>query len=304
MAATDRGYAGGYYMVTLDGGGQPGYVKKCDIGKLTGNLATTKLGPTLIEKKQITGMKWEPMTFEVGLSHANAFSEWMQAAFKGEHIRKNGQVTMYSHNGKAMRTVDFIDAHLTEISLPALDAKGKDSIHVTLKLQPEQLRFSEGGPAAKPTVGTKQKLHNATNFRLTIPGINCKSISKLELPKFTLKLVEHAVGEHIESTYEPASCEVSDLKTHHSAHEFAAIYKDAYAWLVQGARTEEAEKTISVELLGPDAKEPITTFEFRNCGYKELISANPLEAKKEEIATTQVAWYLEQIHMTINAKDL
>lgn len=303
MAATGRGYAAGLFIMELEGG-QAGYIKKCDIGKLTGNLATTKTGAILPEKKQITGMKWEPMTIEVGLSHSAALLDWMQAAFKGQHVRKNGSVTMYDHNGKAMRRVDFVDAHLVEISLPALDAKGKDSVHMTLKIQPEQMRFSEGGPPAKPTVGTKQKLHNTTNFRISIPGIETKSVSKIELPKFTLKLAEHATGEHIESQYEPASCEVSDLKTHHSAHEFTAIYKDAYAWLVQGSRTEEAEKTIAVELLGPDAKKPITTFEFRNCGYKELVSSNPLEAKKEEIATTVVSWYLETIHMSIAEKDM
>jgi T4-like virus tail tube protein gp19/Hemolysin coregulated protein Hcp (TssD) len=303
MAATNRGYSNSNFAFELEGQ-FAGYIRKADIGKLKGEVATNNLGPLLRQKKQITKMSWDKITFECGVSHSGALATWMQETFKNNHVRKNGAIIMYDHNMNAMRRADFTDAHLIEIGMPTFDAKGKDALYFNLSLQPETIRFTDGGGKINPTVGTKQKLHQNTNFRISIPGIDSKFVSKIELPKYTLKVVEHAVGEFLESQYEPAAVEVGDLKITMSAHEYKKLYDDAHKFLTLGNRSEEAEKSIILDILGPDGKEETISFTFENCGYKELQMVEPLEAHSEKVATTVVTYYTENVVMDIKAKNL
>ncbi|MEO8703110.1 MAG: type VI secretion system tube protein TssD [Kofleriaceae bacterium] len=303
MAITDRGYSGSNFALEIDGA-FAGYIRKCDIGKMKGEVAVNNLGPLLRQKKQVTKMTWDKITFECGVSHSGALSTWMQETFKNNHVRKNGAVIMYDHNLNAMRRCDFTDAHLIEIGMPTFDAKGKDALYFQLALQPETVRFTDGGGKINPTVGTKQKLHQNTNFRLNIPGVDTKHVLKCELPKYTLKVVEHAVGEHLESQYAPASVEIGDLKVTISAHEYKKMYDDALKFLAMGERSEEAEKSIILEILGPNGKDVIIDLTFENCGYKELQMSEPLEANSEKVATTVATYYTENVVMKILQQNL
>jgi phage tail-like protein len=303
MAVNSRGYSSGNYAIEIEGK-FAGYVRKCDVGKMKGEVTTNNLGPTLRQKKQVTKMTWDKITLEVGVSHSGALLEWMQETFKNNHVRKNGAIVFYDHNFNAMRRADFTDAHLCEIGLPTFDAKGKDSLYFNLSLQPETVRFSNGGGKPSPIIGTKQKLHQNTNFRISIPGVDSKHVSKIECPKYTLKVVEHAVGEHLESQYEPAAVEVGDLKLTLSAHEYQKLYDDALKFLALGERSEEAEKSIILEILGPNGKDPTIEMTFENCGYKELQASDVLTSNEEKVASSIVTFYTENIVMKILQQNL
>lgn len=303
MAVNGRGYSGANFALEIEGA-FAGYIRKCDVGKMKGELATQNLGPTLRQKKQITKMSWDKISFECGVSHSNALGTWMQETFKNNHVRKNGAVIMYDHNMNAMRRCDFTDAHLVEIGMPTFDAKGKDALYFNLSLQPETIRFTDGGGKINPMIGAKQKLHQNTNFRVSIPGIDTKFVHKFECPKYTLKVVEHAVGEHLESMYEPASVEVGDCKVTISAHEYKKLYDDALKFLTLGERSEQAEKSIILEILGPNGKDVIIDFTFENCGYKELQMSEALEANSEKLATSVATFYTENVVMKIHQQDM
>jgi hypothetical protein len=211
-----------------------------------------------------------------------------------KHLRKSGAFIMFDHDYDVQRRCDFTDAHITEIGLGNYEAKGKDGVYFSIKIQPETVRFSDGGGKINPLVGANQKLHGNTNFTVDIPGVNTKHISKIELPKFTCKVTEDARGEPpSESQYVPTSVEVSDLKFTIGSQSYKEWYDDAMRFLVSGEREEKDEKVIAINVKAPNGKDDIAVFTFANCGYKEVQLAEPMEANKDSPANFVTTFYTE-----------
>lgn len=299
MAKDGRGYRAGAFALELEGK-IVGYIRKADLGKLKGEVVTNNLGPTNRQKKHVAKMAWDAMSFEVGIGMGKELLDWMNSSFNMNHLRKSGAFIMFDHNYEVQRRCDFTDAHITEIGLGTYDAKGKEGVYFTIKVQPETVRFTDGGGKLNPVIGANQKLHSNTNFRVDVPGVDCKFISKVELPKFTCKVTEDARGEFIEAQYVPTAVEVSDLKLTIGAQSYKQWYDDALAFLVHGARDEAKEKTIGIDILDPQAKETIARIDLENCGYKEVQFAEAMEANKEAAANFVATFYTEAVKLTIN----
>jgi hypothetical protein len=301
--AAGRGYAAGHYAVEIEGQ-IAGYCKSVNGGGITADIAENNLGPALRMKKYATKMAYKDIEIEVGLSHANALLEWMQAAFKMNHQMKNGAVVYFNHNFEAQRRMDWTNGHLIKIVLPKLDAKGKEGLYVTLTIKPEHVEYSAGGGKVNPTIGQKMKQHIATNFSVDIPGLDTSHMMSLELPTFELKVAEHAVGLHNESQFEPAAAKLGDWKCKFSAAQYKNLYDDARSFLVLGERSESVEKRCAINILAPNTKDVTVEINLENCGYKEVVLAGKNEANKEEIAACEVTWYTEFVDLKIPQKDM
>jgi hypothetical protein len=296
MAIGDgRGIRAGAFALEIDGQ-LAGYVRKVDLGKLKGEVVTNNLGPTNRQKKHIAKMSWDAMSFEIGLGMGQNIYDWINASFKLNHTRKNGAFIMFDHNYNVVRRCDFTDAHLTEVGLGAYDAKGKEAIYMTCKIQPETVRYSNGSGKLPPTIGQNQKLHANTNFDVDIPGIDSQFIRKVELPKFTVKVTEDARGKFIESQYVATSNEVSDFKVTLGAQSYKELYDDSMSFLVMGERAEAKEKTITINVKGPDAKKDIAVITMLNCGYKEVQFSESLEAAKDNTSECVATFYVEELN--------
>jgi hypothetical protein len=302
MAKDGRGYRAGAFCLELEGK-IVGYIRKCDLGKLKGEMVSNNLGPTNVVKKHIAKMSWDVMSFEVGMGMGKELLEWMQASFKLNHLRKNGAFIMFDHNYEVQRRCDFTDAHITEVGFGTYDAKGKEGVYFSIKIQPETCRFTDGGGKLNPLVGSNQKLHANTNFVLDVPGVDAKFISKMELPKYTCKVTEDARGEFLESQYVPTAVEVSDLKFTIGAQSYKTWYDDAMKFLVQGERAESQEKIIAINVKAPNGKDDIAILTFKNCGYKEVQFAEAMEANKDAAANFVTTFYVEQVEVEIKKFD-
>lgn len=302
MAKDGRGYRGGAFALEIEGV-MIGYIRKVDLGKLKGEVVTNNLGPTNRQKKHVARTLWDPMSFEVGMGMSKNLVDWINSSFKMNHLRKNGAFIMFDHNYEVQRRCDFTDAHITEIGWNAVDAKGKESLYCNIKIQPETVRFTDGGGKINPVVGQEQKLHTATNFMVDVPGVDSKFISKVEFPKFTCKVTEDARGEFLESQYVPTAVEVGDLKFTVGSQSYKQWYDDAMKFLVQGVRAETDEKTIAVNLKAPDGKTDTAVLTFMNCGYKEVQFAEAMEANKDTAANFVSTFYVEEMQLQIMKSD-
>jgi hypothetical protein len=147
-------------------------------------------------------------------------------------------------------------------------------------------------------IGSNQKLHAGTNFQLISPMGSTKDLISIDALKWTQKVHPHEVGEFIEAIYVPTAVEVGDLKLTLSSNAYEQWHKAAEAWFVRGERTEEMESTKTLTILGPNAKEPIATIDFENCGLKEFAFA-AMEANKDAINTFDCTFYVEKIKLNI-----
>jgi hypothetical protein len=296
--ADGRGYRAGAFALELEGR-IVGYIKKADLGKLKGEVVTNNLGPTNRQKKHVAKMAWDAMSFDVGIGMGKELNDWINSSFEMNHLRKSGAFIMFDHNYNVQRRCDFTDAHITEITLPACDAKGKDGMYFSIKIQPETVRFTDGGGKMNPVIGEHQKLHANTNFRVDAAGLPAKHISKVDSLKWTCKVTEDAHGEFIESQYLPTAVEIADLKLTIGSQDYKAWYDAAKAFLVDGQRSEKDEKIFGIDILDPAAKDPIARLDYENCGFKEF-AFEALEANKDAVSQFNVTMYTEKVKLTIN----
>lgn len=298
--ADGRGFRAGAFALELEGK-IAGYVQKIDLGALKTDVASVNLGPTNRIKKYVTKMSWAPIKFEVGLSMGDEVRAWLQSSFDRKHLRKSGAFIMFDHNYEAQRRCDFTDAHITEIVLPACDPKNKTAPHFQITIQPEVVRFTSGGGKVNPVIAQAQKLHGQTNFNIDVPGLPSKAILKVDSVKWNCAVTEDALGEFVESQYVPTKVECGDIKVSVAGQHWEAWYKDAHKDLVLGQRTEAGERTIAVNILGPDAKKEVATIEFTNCGWKEF-QFEAMTANEDKVSAFNASFYCEGMKLEIAEK--
>lgn len=297
MAGDGRGYRAGAFALELEGM-IVGFIKKMSSPKLMGEVVVNNLGPTNRQKKHVAKMKWDAFSITVGVGMGKALMDWINSSFDMKHLRKNGALISFNHDYEVMRRCDFTDAHITEITLPACDSSGKDGMYFDIKLQAESVRYSDGGGKVNPTVGEHQKLHANTNFRLEAAGLPTKHISKIESLKWTCKVTEDSHGEFIESQYVPTAVEVGDLTVINASQDHKAWYEKAKAFLIDGQREEKDEMAWGLDILAPNAKDPISTIHFENVGFKEF-NFEDSEANKDAVSKFKVVMYVEKVKLEI-----
>lgn len=293
MALDSRSYRAGAFAITI-GGSAPGYVRKVDMGKLSNEIITENLGGTIRQKKHAGKMKHDPITLEVGIGMGKELYTWIKNSFDNKHTRMDGEVLIADHDYKVMRRMEFVNALVSEVGVPAMDAAGKEALYFTVKLQPETVRFADGGGnIGAVKIGENQKKWVSNNFRFDAAGMDTKHLKKVDALKWTQKIQEHAVGEFIESQYEATAAECGDLKLTMATISYKPWYDKAKAWFFEGKKTEGDELAMGLDILAQDAKEVIGRIGFENCGMKEFVFA-ALEAAADKISTFDVSLYTEK----------
>jgi phage tail-like protein len=300
MALDSRSHRLGAFALIL-GGSAPGYIRKCDLGKLSNKIVTHNLGGMVRQKKHAGQMKHEPISIEVGVGMGKELYQWIKNSFDGKHERMDGEVLIADHDYNVMRRAEFSRALVTEVGFPACDAAGKEAAYFTVKFQPESVRYTDGGGnIGSVKVGEKQKMWLTNNFRFDAAGLPTKHLKKVDALKWTQKVQEHAVGEFIESQYEGTACQTGDIKLTLATTEYKPWYDWAKSWFFEGRKTEGDERAMGLDILAQDAREVIGKIGFQNVGLKEFVFA-ALEANKNALSSFDVRLYTEAYTFDINA---
>ena len=85
-------------------------------------------------------MRYEPFVVAVGFSNAAPVYDWVADTWKNKFARKSGSVVVTDYKLEAKREREFLNALLTETSLPTLDAASKEQGFLTLKFSAELVK--------------------------------------------------------------------------------------------------------------------------------------------------------------------
>jgi hypothetical protein len=134
--------------------------------------------------KHIGGLKYEDIQLKAGLSMGQPLYDWISETLLGKATTHTGALVATDSELNIRNRLDFTNALITEVGFPALDAASKTPVGLTVKLTPETTRFRAAtGKLVPPSGGQKAWLPG--NFRLTIPGLDCNQVSKID--SFTVK---------------------------------------------------------------------------------------------------------------------
>lgn len=249
-------------------------------------------------RKHLAGVKYEDITITTGADMSAAFYDWLKDALDGKAQRKNGAIVAVDYNGHVTQRLAFTDAVVTEVDLPALDASSKDAAKLTVKITPETTRRAsvKNETVIVPTTSQKQWL--ASNFRLSIDGLDnaTSRVNKIEAIVVKQKMIKDQNHSH-EAISEVGPIDASNLTFTLPDSDAGAIYDWVDDFIVQGDNSSDAEKDGTLEFLAPDMKTVLFQFKLGHLGIFRL-SAGEAETSSNAIRQATASMYVEEITLS------
>ncbi|HYM21537.1 MAG TPA: phage tail protein [Candidatus Kapabacteria bacterium] len=293
MMRDKRSYTAGKYAIELDGL-SAGWIQSAEGGHATSDIAE-KTSDDHIQKKHIAGVKYEDISVTCGANMRKNMYDWIKSSFDRKYTRKSGAIIAADYNYKEYSRVEFNNALISEIGLPALDAASKDAAKMTIKFSPEWTRYKKGDSTNDLSGNYKfgsgvQKQWTPSNFRLKIDGLDdaCKKVNKIEAITLKQKVVENPVGEMRTYEKEPAKLEFPNLVITIPESHSNGFYK----WQKDSV-INTGEKKGTLDYLD-DSGNPLFTLTFQNLKIFK-ITPDKMESGSEGIRRVKVEMYVEQM---------
>jgi hypothetical protein len=296
--SNDRSYTAGRFALDIDGQ-IAGFIKSVKGGFTKGNVAVHNLGPDNIQKKHLATISHEPFTVEVGMGMTKGFYDWIQASFDKGHVTKSGQMIAADFDYNAQSARVFYDAYISEVTIPALDGGNKEPAYMTLKIDPERIRFEKrGGEKLNGKIGVATKKWLCCNWRFELGSLPCQRVSKIDSFTWKQGVKADEVGMFREPTKHPTKLEVPNLKVTFSMADLDKGWRQWHEdFVVNGNCDDSKELTGSITFLGPDLKQELATINLDHVGIISLEEGGT-EANKDDIHRCTAELYVEQMHFT------
>ena len=289
-----RGYTAGKFAFEF-GGAAAEWVHSAEGGHATADVVTEKMGADHLSKKHLGNIKYEDLSVAVGAGMSKAFYSWIAASWQANYQRKNGTLLTADFNNNPIKKLEFFNALITETGMPALDGSSKDAALIDVTFTPETTRLNRkvSGPVVA-AVAAKQKQWIVSNFRLTIDGLDCSRVSKIEALVVKQKFVENPVGENRDYQKEPGALEFPNLAVtlaESSAESWYTWFED---FVVKGNNGQAQEKNGKLEYLSPNLQDVLFTVEFKHLGIFKLEPDNGVQ-NADNIVRLRAEMYVEQM---------
>ena len=270
MPIAGTGYVTGNFQLRLDGV-DAGFLKSVDGGAISAEVINEPAGSSNFLKKHIGPPRYEAFAIQIGLWMGKAASEWIQAAWKLNDVRKNGSIVACDYNLEARSEREFFDALITEVTIPALDAASKDQCYMTVKFAPEMVRLNKasGKVTLAPVAATKE-MWLASNFRLEIAGLDCSKVSAIGSFGVRRAAAADTIGETRIPLKQPGRLEFPNLSIT-LAESAAATWMEWFDdFVVKGNNGDDREKSGSLIFLSPNLQAELGRVNFFNLGIFKI----------------------------------
>ena len=257
-------------------------------------------------KKQLAGVRYEDVTFQCGPGMSDAFYQWIQEALAG-HPRRSGAIVLLDFNFAQRARMDFTEALISELTMPALDGSSKDEVQMTLKVSPGTVVYKKGDgsrPQYPPVGNSRVPKWLGSNFRLQIDGLDTATphVVTVDALTFRRRRADDGDGDHDRDDRHGrgGALDVPDLVFSVAAADADPVLAWEQDFLIAGNDGDDRERSGTLHYLTPDLSKDIFTLTFGHLGVFRL-SPSPVDSSTETIETLEVGLYCEQIDFTHTA---
>ena len=259
-------------------------------------------------KKQLAGLRYEDITVQCGPGMSDAFYQWIQESLAGS-ARRSGAIVLLDFNFAQRVRMDFTDAVIGELTMPALDAASKDAAQMTLKISPGSVTYKKGDGSKPPYPGVGTRAVPkwlASYFRLQIDGLDTATarVSKIGALTFRRPHPEERDGDRDRDDRHgrgrDGALEVPDLLFSVIAVDGDAVLAWEHDFLIAGNDGDDRERSGTLQYLTPDLSKAIFTLTFSHLGVFR-VGPSPVDSSQDSIQTLDVGLYCEQIDFSHTA---
>ncbi|MCL4499455.1 MAG: phage tail protein [Chloroflexi bacterium] len=303
-AADSRGrsYVAGNFFLILDNV-KCGFVKSIDGGAISAEVINEPPGQSYFTKKHIGQPKYESISMQIGFGMSKAVYDWIAGSWSMNNTRKSGGIVVLDYNYQGTSETQFFNALVTETTIPACDASGKDPAYITIKFAPEYTRSASPEEVKTDLGKSEQKTWLPLNFKLTIDGLDCTKVSKID--SFTVKqsAVTDDIGDARDYQKEPGKLEFPNLKISFSEVTAKSWYDWHKEFVIKGNNDESKEKHGTLTFYGPNMQDELARIELYNLGIFR-IGAEKAEANSDQIKRVTAELYCERMEFKYSGKGI
>lgn len=306
MALDRKSYAAGNFLFRLDDNhdGGAAYLKSVAGGMVRGAVLEEQAGPAATQFKHLGAVEIEPIQLEIGMAMSKPLLDWIAGSWKKKFSRQSGSIIHADFNLNCRMEQWFEDALIAETKFPTLDGAAREPAYLGVTLNPERVEVKRGdGHKVRGEVGKNQKLWLPSNFALTITGIDCTHVTRIDSFTVTQNIKPLYTGLGRFPELEPTGLDFSNITVYLAvahADDFLRWYED---FIVDGGRDTSHERDGYIEFLGPDNKTVLFTVYLNRLGIHRL-TVEKSEANTEQLKRYKIEMYLEDMELEYNESFL
>ena len=272
-------------------------LKSAEGGFPKSDVIQEQVGPNGVVKKRIGPPKYQDIAIQCHPVVPKPLFDWISAMLNGSPLRKNGAIITMDLNRAEQSRLQFNNALLTEVGIPACDGASKEPGYLTLKWAPEVTVPSAGKGTVSAAVAKTQKAWLPANFRLTIQGLDCTKVSRIEALTIRQPIADNDVGQARDLKKQPTRLDIPNLVV--SLAEFSA--GTFYAWfqdmVIKGNSGDSNERSGMLEFLDPTLKNTLFTVHFQRLGIFGFTPERS-DASADGIKRVKAEMYCEQVSIS------
>lgn len=292
------GFYSGHFALEI-GGQNAGFLISVEGGEAVGEVVVTNQGVDPIARKHIGSVQYEDVTIRADLSLSPLFFAWLEDTLQMKNQFRNVSVVTLEADGKVRERVEYDNALIKQITFADLDGTSKEYWSMEVILSPEISRTKAGdGSKVKLPVKTGKKRALVSNFRLTIDGLDCSRVTKVDT--FTVRQTISQTGPDRAVRRMPGQVEISNLAVTLPETTARSFIDWHTSFVINGNSTADAEKKGTLTLLAPDLRSTLAEFSFTNLGIFRL-SRGKRDAGTTQMQTLRAELYVEQVGLVVNA---
>jgi hypothetical protein len=257
------------------------------IGNVSGGLVKSDIvsQSSDFRIKHISVSSPEPVSFTCGAGMSRVFYDWLKDAFDQTFSRRNGAIVAIDSQQKEVSRIEFKNALITLIVLPAVETASKDSAIIKVAFRAESVQMLKGGGRAN--VGGYLSPHpkpwNLKNYTLSIDGLEkeCGTVTKIDYLGLGQKIQEDPDGISRIVRLEPAASDRPDLNItlpNSSANGFIGWFKN------DSTTNTVTQKTGLLEYRGPDSKSVYFSLAFSGLGVIKSSTSKGADTSQQPVA--------------------
>ena len=127
----------------------------------------------------------DSISFDVGLDMERPLYDWLRDSFASGPVRKSGEIVATDSRGAEIEVHEFNRAFIDSVTFPELDGSDKSPAYMTIKIDPERIRYKKGDGSQVGPVFQGNKKWLCSNFRFEIGSLPLERVSKVD--SFTWK---------------------------------------------------------------------------------------------------------------------
>jgi hypothetical protein len=308
-------FSTGHFKLLVDNNPITSYIKSVEGGLINAQIVEEPNGHYNLRGRHLGTREIEPITVEFGMSGAKWCLDLVdEFIHQRKHHRLGGEIYHADANMVTQYMSTFSDAVITELTLPKLDAQGKESLMCKVKLQPQDVTFKLGDQKKlNQDVLGRQKAWHSTNFRVTLDNIGeLNFVSSVE--SMTIKLGQKAMqlGDHFRPDIVPTKVDMPKLSITQPLLQSGALikwYQDSVAnQLKSGTADADAypddgasgyETSGSIEFLDATLKDVLYTIDLFGVGM-EKFSLPKSEANASGTKMAKFDFYITDMKIKAN----